>query len=165
MTQVEETPLPGVGVRHDFTTKGGRRIGVVSHRTGRRELLLFAEDDPDACQVTLRLEEEDLRVLADLLGATHVTESLAKHVQHDIEGLAMSWLRVSPDSPCAGKTLAEVGLRTHTGVSVVAVIRGGATTPSPDADFALAGGDTAVVVGTTEGIRKAAEHFQPSSGA
>ena len=165
MAQVEEIPLPGVGVRHDFTTKSGRRIGLVSHRTGQREFIVFAEDDPDACEVTLRLEEEDVRVVADLLGAAHVTESLAKHIQHEIEGLSMSWLRVSADSPCAGKTLADVGLRTHTGVSVVAVIRNGATTPSPAADFALAGGDTAVVVGTTEGIQRAAELFQPSSDA
>ena len=161
MTEIEETPLPGVGVRHDFSTKSGSRVGVVSHRTGCRELVLYSEDDPDACETTLRLEEEDVRVLADLIGAAHVTESLAKHIQHEVEGLAMSWLRVSPDSPCAGATLAEIGLRTHTGISVVAVIRDGATTPSPGAEFVLAGEDTAVVVGTTEGIRRATELFQP----
>jgi TrkA domain protein len=32
---VNETPLPGVGLRYDFTTRSGRQIGVVSHRSGR----------------------------------------------------------------------------------------------------------------------------------
>jgi TrkA domain protein len=32
---IQETTLPGVGVRHDFTTRGDRQLGVVSYRTGR----------------------------------------------------------------------------------------------------------------------------------
>ena len=26
--QIEETTLPGVGLRHDFTTKAGRQLGI-----------------------------------------------------------------------------------------------------------------------------------------
>jgi K+/H+ antiporter YhaU regulatory subunit KhtT len=37
---IQETALPGVGLRHDFTTRGGRQLGVVSYRTGRRDLLM-----------------------------------------------------------------------------------------------------------------------------
>jgi len=33
---ITETALPGVGLRHDFTTRAGRQLGVVTHRTGRR---------------------------------------------------------------------------------------------------------------------------------
>lgn len=36
MPDVEETMLPGVGVRYDFLTEGGKRIGVISHFSGRR---------------------------------------------------------------------------------------------------------------------------------
>ena len=32
---IQETTLPGVGLRHDFTTHAGCRLGVVSYRTGR----------------------------------------------------------------------------------------------------------------------------------
>ena len=41
---VIETKLPGIGVRHDFLTDGGRRVGVVSHRNGSRDLVVFSKD-------------------------------------------------------------------------------------------------------------------------
>ena len=31
---IQETTLPGVGLRHAFTTRGGHQLGVVSYRTG-----------------------------------------------------------------------------------------------------------------------------------
>ena len=37
MTEVRETQLPGVGVKHDFTTVDGRDVGVLVHRDGRRD--------------------------------------------------------------------------------------------------------------------------------
>jgi TrkA domain protein len=58
--------------------------------------------------------------------------------------------------------LAELNIRGQTGVSVVAVIRDGETFPSPGPDFRLQDGDTAVVVGTPEGIRKTFEILQGS---
>ncbi|MGH2814647.1 MAG: TrkA C-terminal domain-containing protein [Actinomycetota bacterium] len=45
---IQETNLPGVGLRHDFTTRAGRQLGVVTHRTGRRDLLVYDREDPDA---------------------------------------------------------------------------------------------------------------------
>ena len=52
---LEETKLPGVGLRHDFTTARGRRIGVISTRGGERELLVYSQDDPDACHAVVKL--------------------------------------------------------------------------------------------------------------
>ncbi|MEP7045910.1 MAG: hypothetical protein ABI949_04475 [Ilumatobacteraceae bacterium] len=37
MRDIEETLLPGVGVRHEFTTAGNERLALLTHRTGRRE--------------------------------------------------------------------------------------------------------------------------------
>ena len=46
---VEVTPLPGIGVRKDFALRDGRRIGVISYRDGKLELIISKTDDPDAC--------------------------------------------------------------------------------------------------------------------
>ena len=43
--EVEEVALPGIGLRHDFQTRHGRRVGVVSHLTGKRELLVYGIAD------------------------------------------------------------------------------------------------------------------------
>ena len=47
MADIEETELPGVGVRREFTTRAGMRLGVIQTRSGRRDLLLFDLDVPD----------------------------------------------------------------------------------------------------------------------
>lgn len=159
MSQVTETQLPGVGVRHDFVTHEGDRIGVLSHRTGRRELLLYDRDDPDACRSVVHLDVEDTRTLGELLGASKVSESVAA-VQQQVEGLAIDWITVGRGSAYAGATIADSELRTRTGVSIVAVVRGDSTVPAPEPSFALGAGDVAVVVGTPEGIATAFDLLQ-----
>jgi TrkA domain protein len=154
MSRVEETNLPGIGVRHDFVTEGGERVGVISHRSGRRELLLYDAADPDACRATLRLTSDDSHTLAELLGASTVTERLGS-LQQEVEGVTIDWILVGPEDSAAGRTLRETRVGATTGVSIVAVVREGRTIPAPGTDFALQGGDTAVVVGTPEGIEHA----------
>ena len=153
MSDVQETQLPGVGVRHDFVTKSGERVGMISHRTGHRELLIYDSDDPDSCKETLRLEEDDVRTLNDLLGGSHVTEGLAK-LQEDVEGLTIDWVPVRNTSRCQGRTLRDIGLRADMGASIVAVLRDEEAVPSPPLDYVLHEGDTAVVIGTADGARQ-----------
>jgi TrkA domain protein len=52
---VNEVELPGIGVRYEFVTEGGARVGVVHHRTGERELVLHERGDPDTSHDLLRL--------------------------------------------------------------------------------------------------------------
>lgn len=154
MSDIQETKLPGVGVRHDFATHGGDRLGVITHRTGRRDLLVYDRDDPDACAQTIRLEEDDTHTLADLLGASQITERLT-NLQQTVAGLTIDWLPISAASACAMRSIANFGLRSQTGVSIVAVVRGAETIPAPGPEFVLQPGDTAVAVGTPAGIQKA----------
>jgi len=151
MVQVEETQLPGVGVRHDFQSKYGKRVGVVTHRDGRREIYVTRQDDPDACAQSITLTEEESEAVADLLGGSTITRRLASLTQ-DIEGLAMDWVPLHPSSPFANHPLGDTHMRTETGASIVAVMRGGHAFPAPDPRFILNPGDTVVVVGTPEGV-------------
>ena len=65
---IQSTPVPGFGERYEFTTTTGETVGVVRHRDGDREVLVFSQEDPDACRVSLRLSGEDARALGLLLG-------------------------------------------------------------------------------------------------
>jgi TrkA domain protein len=58
---VRETQLAGIGIRYEFTAQDGRRIGVVHHRSGERELVRYDGDDPDTSHDLLRLGPEDSR--------------------------------------------------------------------------------------------------------
>jgi TrkA domain protein len=149
---IQETNLPGVGLRHDFTTKAGRQLGVVTHRTGRRDLLVYDRSDPDACQEVIRLTDDEADALAELLGAARLVEHLAGLQR--IEGLAIDWLPIRPGSPYAGQAIADTQARSRTGVSIVAILRGDRTIPAPTPDAGLEPGDTLVVVGTADGIKE-----------
>ena len=159
MSNVEQTRLPGVGIRHDFSTRAGQRVGVITHRVGHRELIIYAEDDPDAVSETVRLTEDDSQTLAELLGASRVTEAV-EAIRQTIEGLALDWLPITDNWWCSGRTIADSQLRRKTGVSIVAIIRGDETIPSPEPEQRLDAGDTVVVVGTPEGIERATTLLQ-----
>jgi TrkA domain protein len=153
--EVTETLLPGLGVRHDFTTSDGEQVAVLVLRSGRREFVVYDPGDPDRARATLRLDNDDARTLAELLGATQVSQALTELQQ--IEGIAIDWLNVDAGSACAGRTIGDAALRTRTGVSIVAIIRDGgqSTVPAPGPDEALRAGDVAVAVGTPEGLAAA----------
>ncbi|MGH9138841.1 MAG: cation:proton antiporter regulatory subunit [Acidimicrobiales bacterium] len=151
MPEVTETQLPGVGVRHEFTTAGGERLAVLSHRTGRREIAVYDRADPDACSTVLHLNPDDTRTLADLLGGLPVREAV--NAMQQLEGVALDWIRLPSGSTQAGASIGEGRLRTRTGTSVVAIVRGDSTIPAPGPEVTLDAGDVVVAAGTPDGLR------------
>jgi len=151
VAEVTETQLPGVGVRYEFTTKGGDRVGVLHHHSGRREIVVYDADDPDVGRPVLELNGDDCHTMTDLLGANQVTEAMHA-VQQRVEGLTLEWIEIPPRAAIAGCTIGQGELRSRTGASVVAVIRGDSSEPAPGPDFVLQGGDVVVAVGTADGL-------------
>jgi TrkA domain protein len=156
MTDINEVKLPGVGVRYDFPTRSGRRVGVISHFSGRKEVIVGDIDDPDAAHRIVDLTEQEGHVLAEMLGGSKVVEHLAQ-LQQRVEGLAIDWLPLREGSPYVGGTIADARVRTRTGVSIVAVLRGEQAFPAPGPDFELDAGDYLVVIGTARGIESVVE--------
>jgi voltage-gated potassium channel len=63
-------------------------------------------------------------------------------------GLELEQLVLPKTASLVGRTLAEADLRRRWKVGVVAVQRGEAIFPNPEADFAFSGGDVLVILGT-----------------
>lgn len=151
VVDVRETTLPGVGVRHNFITEEGRSVGVLVHRDGRREILIYGIDDPDTCTTTLSLSAAEARTMDELLGGSRVTEVIGV-VQQEIEGLSIEWITVSEGSSAAGASIGDGAYRTKTGASIVAVIRDHQPVPAPGPEFVFEIDDVVVAVGTGEGL-------------
>jgi TrkA domain protein len=147
---VERTPLPGIGLRHVFTTNRGRSIGVISHRDGRRDLVIYRRDDPDSAAETVVLTAEEANGLAELLGAARVVERLAE-LHRQVEGLVSEQIPIAAGSVYDGRSLGDTRTRTRTGASIVAVVRDREVVASPRPDFVFHAGDVVVAVGTAEG--------------
>ncbi|HEX2050475.1 MAG TPA: cation:proton antiporter regulatory subunit [Actinomycetota bacterium] len=154
MSEIHEVKLPGVGVRYEFETTEGKRIGVISHRTGLREIYVSRRDDPDEFNRVLGLSSDDARTLAELLGATRVAQQLAE-LQQRIEGLVIDWLPIRADSAYVGRTIGDSRMRSRTGVSIVAIVRGEDAVAAPGPEETLRSGDYLVVVGTGRGVEQA----------
>jgi len=149
--RVEQTALPGIGVRYDMVTETGRRIGVVSHRDGRRDLVVYDDDDPDARLAAVPLNDDEAEALADLLGASLMLGQLSG-LREQAAGLVTEQLPLPASSPFVGRTLGHTQARTRTSASVVAVLRGAEVIPSPRPDFRFHSGDVVVAVGTRKGL-------------
>ncbi|WP_260333033.1 cation:proton antiporter regulatory subunit [Streptomyces beigongshangae] len=150
---MSSTPLPGIGVRYDLTTREQRRLSVVAHRDGGRTLSAYRKDDPDACALSVRLSAGESAALIDALMPDHHSPSLLSTTEL---GLVAERIELSSVSHWNGRLLGETCMRTETGVSIVAVLRRAEAIPSPAPDFRLAGGDTLIVIGTREGVESAA---------
>ncbi|MFJ1567801.1 cation:proton antiporter regulatory subunit [Streptomyces erythrochromogenes] len=147
------TPLPGIGVQYDLTTREHRNLSVIAHRDGTRTVSLYRADDPDACAESLHLTGPETASLIDALMPAHHSPN----VLHTTDlGLVAERVELSAHSHWNGRVLGETRMRTDTGVSVVAVLRRAEARPSPAPDFRLAGGDTLILIGTREGVDAAA---------
>jgi TrkA domain protein len=148
---VEQTALPGIGVRHDLVTSAGRTVGVVSHRNGRRDLLLYDVDDPDASVASIPLTDDEAEALADVLGASLMLGQLAG-LREQAAGLLTEQVGISAGSPFVGRRLGDTNARSRTGASIVAVLRDREVIVSPDPTFVFEANDVVVVVGTRQGL-------------
>ncbi|MCB2412234.1 cation:proton antiporter regulatory subunit [Demequina sp. TTPB684] len=149
--EIFETPLPGIGVRYEFTSELGDHVGVVVRRDGKRDVALYDRQDPDSCRGTMELTEGDASKLAELLGGTNITARL-ESLRHMVEGLAIEWVTMPAAGGLSGKTIGDGHIRTATSASVVAVIRGDSGFPGPGPEFVLEGGDTVLVMGADDAV-------------
>jgi TrkA domain protein len=156
MSEIREARLPGVGVRYEFVTEDGQHVEVVLLRSGRREIYVATSEDPDEFKRVISLSPNDARTMTELLGASRVAEQLTE-LQQRIEGLVIDWLPVRDDSPSVEKSIGDTRIRTRTGVSVVAMVRGDDAVPAPGPEEVIRAGDYLVVVGTGQGIEQVVE--------
>lgn len=153
--EVEETLLPGVGVRYELRTRSGRSLGIVVRRGGAADLAVYESGDPDRATDLLRLDPDEVEAVADVLGATRLTQRFAD-LSREVPGLGSARVVVEPGSPFDGRTLGDTRARTRTGCSVVAVVHGAEVVPAPDPARRLHAGDALVAIGAEEGLDRLA---------
>lgn len=148
---VTEVLLPGVGLRYEFTTEDGERLGIVARRTGEFEFVAYAADDPDLVWQLFRLSRDEADAISEILGAPRIAERFAD-LTREVPGLQAGQVEVTAHSSFAGRTLGETRARTRTGASIVAIVRGEDVIASPGPAQQLEADDILVVIGTREGI-------------
>lgn len=160
--RVESRVLPGIGVCQELELHDGRRIGVVTRRDGRRDIVVYDEDGDGAAE-TIALDEHEADVIAELLGAPQLVARLTD-LQRGADEVLTEQLPLGAESPFAGRRLGDTQARTRTGASIVAVLRAGTTHASPGPDFVFEAGDLVVTVGTRAGLDRVAHILDGTRG-
>jgi TrkA domain protein len=146
---IEESDLPGVGKKHVVDVGDGDLI-IVTHNTGKREV--FRRPDPSADSEKLFELSDDLaRTVGTILEGAYFQPVEAEKQKTTLPGgLLLEWYEIPPGSPLAGDTIEGAHIGGETGVTVVAIERGGDTVESPGPATTLQEGDHLVVIGTDE---------------
>ena len=148
---VRETLLPGVGLCFEFDNADGERIGVIAHRKGDFEILVYTAADPDKANRVFRLTDHEAEAMAQIFGAPRMVERFAD-LTKEVPGLDAGQVEIGAESPYAGRQLGQTRARTRTGASIVAIVRDEQVLASPGPDEVLHTHDVLVVIGTADGI-------------
>lgn len=100
---------------------------------------------------TRALRGEDYRMLRTPGPDPGLSEALARILAAGTTDI----FRLAPESPAAGRTIREVGLRKRTGVTIIAVVRGDRPTTNPSPDLRLEADDSLVLVGSHQEMERA----------
>jgi TrkA domain protein len=144
--QMNETRLPGVGVKYALPLAGGGRLSVILHNDGKRELYYFRAGD-DEPRAVITLDDDEARGLGAVIGGAYERPRIVEELEMALGQLQIEWVPVPNESPCIGRTLGELEFRKRTGVTVIAILREPEPVSGAQADDVLQRGDTVVVVG------------------
>lgn len=71
---VEVTELFGIGTKYEIACGGGQRLVIVVRKDGARELYAFQDAKDNEPDAVIRLDEEQARRVAAVLGGTYFGE-------------------------------------------------------------------------------------------
>lgn len=145
--------LPSIGVRYEFTSHDGERIGIIARRSGDFDVVRYAREDPDQAQPIFHFTDEEADAVAQILGAPRIAERFTE-LTREVPGLEAGQVHIRPGSPFADRPLGDTQARTRTGASIVAIVRNEVVLASPGPAEVLHPDDVLVVVGTEAGIAK-----------
>jgi TrkA domain protein len=142
-----ETRLPGIGVKYGFRTSEGRRLAIVLHNDGTREIYFFRHEQADEPSAVIRLDDDEARQLGAVIGGAYERPKIVEDLEMALGQLTIEWVPVPDDSPLIGKTLAECGFRAKTGITVIAMLREPEPVAGAQPSDIVQQGDTLVTVG------------------
>jgi TrkA domain protein len=148
---VKEVLLPSMGVRYEFTSNHGERIGIIARRGGYFEFVLYGGDDPDRARQVFRLTDEEADAVAQILGAPRIAERFTE-LTEEIPGLEAGQVNILAGGIFVDRPLGDTQARTRTGASIVAIVRNDQVLASPGPAEMLRAADVLIVVGTEAGI-------------
>lgn len=146
--KVRETQLPGVGTRYQISFADSGVFTILLYNDGDREAFWSEDGDSDSERL-FKTTESQARKLAEIFDGTYF-EPVPEDLESVFQDARMRWVTIPADSPLAGKTIREGGIRTQTNASVIGIQRETSTVSNPSPDTQIQADDVLVVVGSED---------------
>ena len=78
--QMNETRLPGVGVKYALPLVGGGRLSVILHNDGKREIYYFRGGDEEP-RAVITLDDDEARQLGALIGGAYERPRIVEELE------------------------------------------------------------------------------------
>jgi voltage-gated potassium channel len=140
---------------------------VLTARVMRPDLFIIARVESDDSEHKLKRAGADRVISPYQIGATHMVQTALRPAVVDFIQLAtssehlelsMEQVRVREDSPLAGRTIGDAGIRQKYGVIIVAIKRAsGGMDFNPAPESVIRGGDELVVLGRLSNVKSLEE--------
>jgi TrkA domain protein len=150
MTVIQEAHLPGIGNKYVMETERGDMVIILVYLNGNREIY-FHEGHSQEPTSVITFSDEEARKVGAILEGAYFRPIPCEELITQLKGLQIEWYRIEKKHPCVGYSIAQQQIRKRTGVSIIAILRGKETIPSPDPySTILVEGDILVTIGTRE---------------
>ena len=146
MMSISEKNMPGIGRRYDIVVAKGKRVALVIHHSGQRDLYIF-DRHAEEPMCAVEFSDEQARRVGALLGGAFFKPAVVEEIEDIVGEFVVDWVTLPDDASAVGRSIADLQIRRRTGFSVVAIVRGRKTITAPHPDEVLRKGDRLVVVG------------------
>lgn len=154
---MNESELPGVGVKYWLDLASQKRITIIRHDSGRFEIA-FSANNLEIPEYFGELTEEEAIDIGSIL-AQKVHQRIVEKMDVLIKNLIIEWFKVP--SNFSQKSIGDIQIRKRTGVSVVAILRDRETIPGPGPQDNILPQDVLLIVGKRESIEAFKKIFSP----
>lgn len=146
---VSETDLPGVGKKHEIALRSGVQAVILTHNSGKRELMLKEDADADPERL-LELTDQESRVLGTVLeGAYFQPVESGDDETTFADDMMIDWITVLESSPVVGATVSST---VPDYVTVLAIYQNEELITGSFTDTVFQAGDTVIVAGTQDAV-------------
>jgi len=147
---VYESDLPGVGKKHEIELDDGEHLVIVTHNTGKREVFRKADADADS-EKLFEAPDRLARTIGTILEGAYFQPVQTDEMETVLsDDTYIEWYDVDHGAAVTGRTLAELDIRSRTGVTIVAIQRGDELISPPTPETVFEADDTLVVIGQRE---------------
>jgi TrkA domain protein len=146
---IYETEVPGVGHKFELELDDDKRLVVLLHHDGKREVYLRPGANEDS-EKLFSLTGKRARQLGSILEGAHFQPVEMDDIQVPLGESIIEWVEIDATAPVVGQTLRKADIREQTGTSVIAIQRGAETIPNPMPETTIEAGDVLVTLGSRE---------------